>query len=130
MRIFVWLLGLLSLLGMQTHAFATHHHHGLNDPTHSHEAIHQYSHEYDVDHSQQCELTSDQHNHWHCHTSDIGVKLTRSNRDISDFVGILPTPVVVEILSEQSAPLRVSHPFIPFQTGPPGNVSSRGPPVA
>lgn len=132
MRIFVALLGMLSLLGMQIHAFAPHHHHDdLFASAHSHEVSAVHIHEHELGDSHQNELTSDHHHHhWHEHSDDVGTKPPRSNRGAPDVVGILATPLIFNFSTECSVPSRVCHPFIPFQTGPPGFFSSRGPPVA
>jgi hypothetical protein len=122
---FVGLLGLLSLFGLQFHSFFPHHHHDAFGSSHTH------CHELSSDDVHPCELTSDHHHHhWDSHSDDVGTKPPSSHRIAPDAFAVLPTPFGLALSAGRLVPVRVSHPFVPFQTGPPGSVLSRGPPVA
>jgi len=115
---------------MQAHVFAPHHHHG--DPVAIHAHIAEYDHS-EVEHgdtSTHAQLTEDHdHHHLHDHADEAAVRKQRSSRISTDFVAVLPDIPSLVLAIECPVVSRISHPFVPFQTGPPGVVASRGPPL-
>lgn len=128
MRLLVALLWLLSLLGMQAHCFAPHHDH------HDFVADHVHSESERPEASPDAQLTHD-HHHQHSlhdhldHLDHAEVRTQRSPRTSPDLVAILPLVTSFSFTTRCPADSRISHPFVPFQTGPPGVVASRGPPI-
>lgn len=116
---------------MQIHALVPHHHHEFLHPASAHEVSRVHSHNHHAEGSGLCEISSDHHHAYeHSHSDEIGTKPPRLQRVGFDFFAILPTALKVAVFVALQIPERICHPFIPFQTGPPSTISSRGPPVA
>jgi hypothetical protein len=129
-KIVAALVGILSLLGVQADFSSLHHHH-LDAPSE-----HRHHDSYGDTHFKQEESGVTAHvdsahddEFWHSHKSGIDSKPERSNVTDSVPLALLPTGPGWTSFSEIPNGSVFAHPFVPFATGPPGQLSSRGPPV-
>lgn len=131
MRVLVGLLALFGLLAMQVHSLAPHHHHGEHRGFHTHRG--HDGHAFEVDSSSDelpPAITDDHHHHWHGHWEEANTKSPREMRLGVEDSAVLHSPHDFIVERACDLPVRISHPMTPFQTGPPGSILSRGPPVA
>lgn len=128
MRLLVALLWIISLFGMQAHALVPHHHYEELS-FHTHQAVDEHSTQHGFAGIAHGQIT---HNHDHFHLHDHGnaleSKLPRLSRYMPEYAAILPAAFSFDSLRIVITFSRVSHPFIPFKTGPPDSIASRGPP--